>query len=143
MRRPEEEWVRWVQRVNDPDHKWKQGESDAEIIFGRLVQAGVDYIHIPEPQATKPAFGESGHTLVELVKKYGKTIAIAKGSLEDLNIAETLLKEGKADIITIGKGALANQDWPNKVVNGQPLKDFDFEKYLLPQATLKDFEVKS
>jgi 2,4-dienoyl-CoA reductase-like NADH-dependent reductase (Old Yellow Enzyme family) len=129
-------------KVNDPDHKWKQGESDAEIIFGRIVQAGVDYIHIPEPQATEPAFGESGPTLVELVKKYGNTIAIANGSLEDPKLAETLLKEGKADVITIGKGALANQDWPKKVTNGQELNEFDFKKFLLPQATLKEFEVK-
>jgi 2,4-dienoyl-CoA reductase-like NADH-dependent reductase (Old Yellow Enzyme family) len=129
-------------KVNDPDHKWKQGESDAKIIFGQLGQAGVDYIHIPEPRATEPAFVESGPTLVELVKKYGNTIAIANGSLEDPNLGEDLLKAGKADVITIGKGALANQDWPNKVASGQELNEFDFKKIMLPQATLKEFEVK-
>ncbi|MDC3418323.1 NADH:flavin oxidoreductase [Aquibacillus salsiterrae] len=129
-------------KVNDPDHKWKNGEADAEIIFSQLGEANVDYIHIPEPKATEPAFGESGPTLVELVKKYGNTIAIANGSLEDPQLAKNLLAEGKADIVTIGKGALSNQDWPKKVLNGQDLSEFDFKKFLLPKATLKDFEVK-
>jgi 2,4-dienoyl-CoA reductase-like NADH-dependent reductase (Old Yellow Enzyme family) len=128
-------------KVNDPDHKWKGGESDADVIFSRLAEAGVVYIHIAEPNAAEPAFGDSGPTLVELVKKYGKTIAIANGSLADGAAAEALLKDGKTDIVTIGKAALANQDWPEKVAKDKPLNEFDFQKILLPQATLKQFEI--
>jgi 2,4-dienoyl-CoA reductase-like NADH-dependent reductase (Old Yellow Enzyme family) len=129
-------------KVNDSDHKWKGGKADAEIIFSGLNKAGVDFIHIAEPNAVKPAFGESGPTLVELVKRYGNTFTIANGSLGDPAMAEALLKEGKADIVTIGKGALANQDWADKVAKGQELQEFDFQKFLLPQATLKEFEVR-
>jgi 2,4-dienoyl-CoA reductase-like NADH-dependent reductase (Old Yellow Enzyme family) len=129
-------------KVNDAEHKWSGGVSDAEFIFNKLGEAGVDYIHVTEGQATAPAFENSEYTLVELAKKYGKTVAIGNGSLEQPEVAESLLKSEKADLITLGKGALANQDWSNKVAKGKELKAFDFQKFLLPQATLKDFEVK-
>ena len=129
-------------KVNDADHKWGGRESDAEMIFSKIAEAGVDYIHIAEPDAAAPAFGDNGPSLVELVKKYTNTVVIANGSLGDPNAAEALLKDGKADIVTIGKAALANQDWADKVKNGKDLDDFDFQKILLPQATLKEFEVK-
>ncbi|WP_078548361.1 oxidoreductase [Litchfieldia alkalitelluris] len=129
-------------KVNDSDHKWKGGDSDAELIFTKLVEAGVDYIHIAEPNAAAPAFGETGPSLTELVKKYTNTVVIANGSLGNPTAAEALLNEGKADIVTVGKAALANQDWANKVKNDKELEEFDFQKILLPQASLKEFEVK-
>ncbi|WP_409250744.1 NADH:flavin oxidoreductase [Bacillus sp. SCS-153A] len=129
-------------KVNDGEHKWKGGESDAEMIFSKIDEAGVDYIHIAEPDAASPAFGETGPSLIELVKKYTDTVVIANGSLGDPKAAEAVLQDGKADIVTIGKAALANQDWANKVKEGTDLEDFDFQKILLPQAVLKDFEVK-
>jgi 2,4-dienoyl-CoA reductase-like NADH-dependent reductase (Old Yellow Enzyme family) len=76
------------------------------------------------------------------VKKYTNTVVMANGSLGNPNLAETLLNDGKADIVTVGKAALANQDWANKVKDGKQLEEFDFQKILLPQASMKEFEVK-
>ncbi|AQQ53136.1 oxidoreductase [Planococcus lenghuensis] len=130
-------------KVNDANHKWANGEADAEVIFNSLKQAGVDYIHIAEPDAAAPAFGEEGPTLVELAKKYGNTFVIANGSAGSPEVATSLLGNGKADLVTIGKAALANQDWPNRAAQGEELETFDFQKYLLPKATLKTFEYQS
>lgn len=90
-------------KVNDASHKWAGGEADAEIIFSGLQNAGMDFIHIAEPQAAAPAFGEAGPTLIELAKKYGNTTIIANGTAGEPEVAESLLKEGKADMVTIGK----------------------------------------
>lgn len=130
-------------KVNDAAHKWAGGEADAEIIFGALEKAGVDFIHIAEPQAAAPAFDGTGPLLVELAKEHGKTIIIANGALGDPTAAELLLQDGKADLVTIGKAALANQDWAERAAKGQELDAFDFQKYLLPKATLKDFEYQA
>ena len=130
-------------KVNDADHKWAGGEADAEIIFSSLQKAGVDFIHIAEPQATAPAFGETGPTLIELAKKYGNTTVIANGTVGEPEVAESLLNEGKADMVTIGKAALANQDWVKRAEEGQEMNAFDFKKYLLPKATLKEFEYQA
>jgi 2,4-dienoyl-CoA reductase-like NADH-dependent reductase (Old Yellow Enzyme family) len=141
-------------KVNDYDHKWAGKEKDAEIVFRLLGQAGLDFIHVTEYEAWQPAFptgegtsatdsafGDGGPTFAALAKKYGKLPVIANGHLEEPGKAAELIGKGEADIITLGKGALANHDWPNKVKNGEPLTNFKPEKVLSPNAKIKEFEV--
>ncbi|WP_027415994.1 NADH:flavin oxidoreductase [Aneurinibacillus terranovensis] len=141
-------------KVNDHHHKWAGKEKDAEIIFGQLGKAGVDFIHVTEYQvwqpafsenegtrALDPAFGDHGATLAALAKKYGNVPVIANGYLHDPERAREIIEKGDADVITIGRGALANEDWVNKVKNDEPLEEFDPEKVLSPTAAIKDFEV--
>jgi 2,4-dienoyl-CoA reductase-like NADH-dependent reductase (Old Yellow Enzyme family) len=127
-------------KVNDYTHKWAGGEKDAEIIFSTLSRAGVDFIHVTEYQALSPAFGDSGPTLVSLAKKYGQVTVIVNGNLNEPEKAETMLAQG-ADIITIGKGALANPNWPQQVAQGQELQAFQAQNYLSPDAKLKPHEL--
>jgi len=46
------------------------------------------------------------------------------------------VQSGQADIVSLGKIALANPNWPNAIKSGQPLQDFDFEMFN-PLADLK------
>ncbi|MFC7395556.1 NADH:flavin oxidoreductase [Scopulibacillus cellulosilyticus] len=140
-------------KVNDFAHKWAGKEKDAEIIFGQLGQAGLDFIHVTEYKAWLPAFpaGEdivethssfngNGASLAALAKKYGKISVIANGHLEDPAKAIEIVEKGEADMITLGRGALANHDWVNKVKSGKPLADFNPEEVLSPNAKIKAFE---
>lgn len=140
-------------KVNDYTHKWLGKERDAEIIFGQLGQAGLDFIHVTEYEAWQPAFpegegttatdsafGDGGPSLARLAKKYSNLPVIANGHLEDPAKAKEIIERGEADVITLGKGALANHDWVNKVKNGTPLSDFQPEKVLSPNAKIKEFE---
>jgi hypothetical protein len=52
--------------VNDFFHKWKEGESGAEIVFGSLADVGLDYIHVTEFEAWQPAFQDGGPSFVKL-----------------------------------------------------------------------------
>ncbi|WP_338653031.1 NADH:flavin oxidoreductase [Sporosarcina psychrophila] len=128
-------------KVNDSSHKWAGKEQDAVIVFGELGQAGLDYIHVSEYEAWKPAFGTSGASLASLAKKHGKVPVIANGHLEDPERARKIIENGEADVITLGKGALANHDWVTKVKNGEPLAAFKPEEILRPDAKIKEFEV--
>ncbi|MGW9018574.1 oxidoreductase, partial [Priestia megaterium] len=99
--------------------------------------------HVTEYEAWKPAFStdvDTGDSLVALAKKYGKIPVIANGNLEDPERASEIVQNGGADVVTLGKGALANHDWVNKVQNGESLAEFDPEKVLRPDATIKEFE---
>ncbi|MEC1600919.1 NADH:flavin oxidoreductase [Bacillus halotolerans] len=127
-------------KVNDYTHKWYGKEKDAEIIFGQLGQIGLDYIHVTEHRAWEPAFDSGKATLASLAKKYGNITIIANGHLEDPIKAKNMIEKGDADIITIGKGALANHDWVNKVKNGETLTEFNQEEILRPDAKIKQFE---
>jgi 2,4-dienoyl-CoA reductase-like NADH-dependent reductase (Old Yellow Enzyme family) len=128
-------------KVNDYEHKWAQGEKDAEIIFGSLSKIGVDFIHVTEHDAFNSAFEENGPTLASLAKKFGGEVPVfANGKLHEPGKAEEIIKKGQADLVTIGTGALANPDWAKKVQNNEQLNEFNPEKFLHPNAKIKEFE---
>ena len=127
-------------KVNDYHHKWAGAESDAEIIFGSLADAGADFIHVTEFEAWNPAFGEGGPSLKHLAKRYApKATIFANGSLHDIERATAALDDG-ADIITMGRGALANPDMPKRLSNSDTLNEFD-PAILGPIANIKETEL--
>lgn len=127
-------------KVNDYQHKWAAAERDAEIIFGSLADAGVDFIHVTEHEAWKPAFTEGGPSLMHLAKRYAPKAAIlANGSLHHVERAVAALDDG-ADIVAIGRGALANPDFPRRLAEHDVLNDFD-PAILGPIANVKEKEL--
>ena len=127
-------------KVNDYTHKWGGGEADAEVIFGGLADAGVDYIHVTEFEAWKPAFGDAGPSLAQLAKTFAPGVTvIANGNLHDPVSAQELLRNG-ADIVALGRGALANPDFPRRLAASEPLRTFD-PAILGPIANIKDGEL--
>lgn len=124
-------------KANDYIHKWSGSEEDAKVIFSELGKEGLlHYIHIAEYQAWMPAFSQ-GESLVQLAKKYAKTLIMANGQLEDPKVATTMIGPKQADFITLGKGTLAKSDWVNKVRQGKPLLELDQEKLYDPMQQLK------
>jgi 2,4-dienoyl-CoA reductase-like NADH-dependent reductase (Old Yellow Enzyme family) len=127
-------------KVNDYHHKWAGAERDAEIIFGSLADAGADFIHVTEFEAWQPAFTEGGPSLMNLAKRYAPNAAIlANGSLHDEARAANALGDG-ADIVTLGRGALANPDLPKRLSAQSPLAEFD-PVILGPIADIKESEL--
>lgn len=127
-------------KVNDFTHKWAGAERDAEIIFGSLADAGVDFIHVTEFEAWKPAFDDQGLSLVSLARRYApKATILANGGLHDIEKATAALDQG-ADIITMGRGALANPDLPQRLLMRQELDAFA-PAILGPIANIKDSEL--
>ena len=102
-------------KVNDHFHRWADAERDAEIIFAGLGEAGADFIHVTQHEAWKPAFAPGGPSLMRLAKRYAPKAAIfANGGLHNVEQAVAALHDG-ADIVTIGRGALANPDFPRRL----------------------------
>ena len=126
-------------KVNDFTHKWAEGGAGAACVFAVLADAGADYIHVTEFEAWKPAFPGGQETLVEHARQAAPgCIIIANGSLHDPAQAEALLQQG-ADSIALGRGALANPDWPCAVSRNAELKAFD-PKLLAPLGEIKPEE---
>ena len=127
-------------KVNDFQHKWLGGEADAELIFGSLADAGADFIHVTEFEAWQPAFAGGRNSLMRLAKRFApKVTVLANGSLHDVAQAAAALNDG-ADIVTIGRGALANPDLPNRLAKQAPLNSFD-PAVLGPIANIKETEL--
>ncbi|MDQ0981399.1 2,4-dienoyl-CoA reductase-like NADH-dependent reductase (Old Yellow Enzyme family)/arginase family enzyme [Pseudomonas synxantha] len=127
-------------KVNDFTSKWPGGKADAQIIFSALAQAGADFIHVTEYDASKPAFPDGQDTLVSLAHRYAPGVSIiANGGLEDLESASKVLDAG-ASVLTIGKGALANPDLPNRLEAQLEMRPFNGD-VLQPIANIKQSEL--
>jgi len=97
---------------------------ESQEIARRLEQAGVDAVH-----ASGGGFGSQLHRayqppgnmvdLPEAVKKVVSIPVIAVGRLGKPEVAEKVLREGKADFIALGRPLLADPEWPNKVKEGR------------------------
>lgn len=124
-------------KVNDFFHKW-QGEQEAAEIFTAIGKLPVDYLHTTEFEAWQPAFTE-GLSLASLAKRHSGLPVLANGSLHDPQRAEQMLSEGNADMVTLGRGALTHSNWPNRVLKGAALADFD-RRILAPLADLENAE---
>lgn len=128
-------------KVNDFQHKWAGGEHDAQTIFGSLADAGVDFIHVTEHQAWKPAFIGNEVSLVTLARHYAPgVVLIANGGVQDSASVEQTLQAG-ADIVAVGKAALANPDFVQRLIEGRAPEHFD-PSLLAPIAQIKDRELK-
>ncbi|RWZ60183.1 NADH:flavin oxidoreductase [Halobacillus fulvus] len=128
-------------KVADGEHKWADGEKEAKQIFTALGNSPLDYVHVTDADGTASSFGEGTRSLAEAAKEFSRLPVIANGQLQDPAKAERLIAEEQADLISIGTGALANPDLPNRISAGLDLQPFDFEKTLLPKGYIKDHEL--
>lgn len=127
-------------KVNDFFHKWANGEEDARTVFTLLSEAGIDYLHLTEFEAWQPAFPDNPLSLVALARKYAPNLTLmANGSLHDPARALEVMNTG-ADFIALGRGALANHDWPMRIAAGAQPREFD-SAILGPIADIKAREL--
>ncbi len=128
-------------KVSDNAHRWAGGAEEARIIFSTLGATGIDFIHTTEYQAAEPAFADGADSLAALAKRHSGVTVIANGMLDDPETAAALLSGGAADVVALGKAALANRDWPNKVRNNVPFAELDGSLFA-PVADVKDWELE-
>jgi 2,4-dienoyl-CoA reductase-like NADH-dependent reductase (Old Yellow Enzyme family) len=127
-------------KVNDFTSKWPGREADAAVIFSSLTDAGVDFIHVTEFEAWKPAFEGGQHSLVALARRFAPKVSIiANGSLHEVERSMEALMTG-ANIVALGRGALANPDLPKVIEARRELRAFD-SSILGPIANIKDVEL--
>lgn len=93
-----------------------------------LEEAGFDALHVdagcydswfwPHP----PTYQEPG-AMLEMAARARQAVripVIAVGKLSDPRLAERAIAEGKADLVALGKGLLADPEWPRKAMEGRP-----------------------
>lgn len=120
--------------VTNSQLKWDGGIEEAKVRLATLANAGLDYLHISEPDVLAPAFGE-GPSLCALAKATAAVPVIGNGGIVTGEQAQGLIERGEADLVAIGKAALANHDWPLRVERGGAMTPFDFGM-LAPLATI-------
>lgn len=125
-------------KVNDLNYEWPGKVEDAKIVFSEIKKTGVDVIHVAAHHGVSPSFGTS-KSLSGLAKQFSGLPVIANGKLHDPILAEAALSDSEGDFVSIGKGALADSEWPNKVMQG--VKPIDFQPEMItPLATLSNYD---
>jgi len=128
-------------KVNDFTHKWAEGAEGAAIVFGRLAETGIDFLHVTEFEAWQPAFPGDARTLVRHARLAAPHLTvIANGGLHEPARAQDALADG-ADLVALGRGALANPDWPARVAQGVAPRPFD-PALLSPLGEIKPAELR-
>lgn len=123
-------------KVNDSEYVWPEAEHAAALIFAKLKQWGADYIHTTEPKLLEAAF-EGSDSLAKLAKRYSGLPVIANGGVTAPESARKSVSEGESDMVSLGKIALVNQDWPNKIKMNKPIRSFDYSM-LTPKVNLEN-----
>ena len=121
-------------KVNDFDYTWPGGLEDTKVVARLLEAAGASFLHLTEHDITQPVWGTE-LTLAQAIKQFTSLPVIANGGLDLPATAAAVVESGAAEVVALGKSALANPDWPRKARSGAALDEFDFE-LLLPLATL-------
>jgi 2,4-dienoyl-CoA reductase-like NADH-dependent reductase (Old Yellow Enzyme family) len=128
-------------KVSDNDHRWSGGAEEATVIFAALGATGIDFIHTTEYRATAPAFEDGAESLAALAKQHSGVTVIANGNLDDPETATSLLRDGAADVVALGKAALANRNWPHRVRDNVAFDELDAGLFA-PVADVKDWELE-
>jgi 2,4-dienoyl-CoA reductase-like NADH-dependent reductase (Old Yellow Enzyme family) len=128
-------------KLGDNDHRWSEGAEEAKAIFAALGAGGIDFVHTTEYRATASAFEDGTESLASLAKQHSGVTVIANGNLDDPETAVSLLRDGAADVVALGKAALANRNWPHRVRNNLTFDELDASLFA-PVADVKDWELQ-
>jgi 2,4-dienoyl-CoA reductase-like NADH-dependent reductase (Old Yellow Enzyme family)/thioredoxin reductase len=104
-----------------------RGARESAAIAPALVEAGADCFSITtgmqfDLSYTVAGFGVPKGLNVDsaaAVKAAVGVPVIVAGKLNDPLLAESVIADGKADLVAIGRGLVADADWPNKVREGR------------------------
>jgi len=100
---------------------------EVKEVVKRLADLGIAYLHLSDGsyEALKYFFPDSVEEVEEHLLKEAKSIKevinipVITPSVHDPSVADRAIKEGETDMISLGRQALADPDWPNKVKEGK------------------------
>ena len=123
-------------KVNDFTYRWPGGAAEADTIFTAIAAAGASYIHVAgEGRGFREAIAQHRQPLGTVARRVSGLPAIANGGLQDIDLANAAVSGGHADVIAIGRAALANPDFPTRIANGDPILPFD-HAMISPNASI-------
>lgn len=124
-------------KVNDLTYRWPGGSETARRIFEVLAEIAPDYVHIAAEGGRweRECLYHDGTSSNSIAKSILQTPVIANGGMHDVALAEMLLNSNAADLVSIGRAAIASPDWPKLIAAGAPVIPF-FKALIKPSLTL-------
>ncbi|MEU5282159.1 NADH:flavin oxidoreductase [Streptomyces asoensis] len=123
-------------KVNDHEYRWPGGAQEAALIFAGVSHAS--YIHIAGGCGwVDNSLLETGETVTALARRVTRLPVIANGGLGHADLAGRIISDQHADLISLGRLALTNPDFPTKLRRGIHPTPFD-PAIINPTATISN-----
>ncbi len=120
--------------VTDPDYQLPEGQAGFEQIVVAVRDAGVDFVHTTDGQVNRRALIGGNDSLADVVQRVPDIALIANGGITEQSYQE-IANQYPGALLAVGKKALANPDFVQRLIDGKALEELDFSM-LQPKATL-------
>ena len=127
-------------KVNDSHHKWVDAREAADI-YSTIAAAEPAYLHLAGEGRpwTHSGRAADGTALGALARQSAGLPVIVNGGLHTPELIEQTLADGEADIVSLGRPALADPAWPTHILDGVTPEEFHAD-FITPSATLTNTE---
>ncbi len=98
-------------------------EEEAIIVAQAMENEGIDWLHVSDGsyEAREYFFPQHPDCMIKHGEAFKRNlkVPVLVPSVHDPYLAEQIIKEGKADMVTLGRQFIADPDWPMKVQEGR------------------------
>jgi len=120
--------------VTDPDFQLPEGESGFRQIVEAVREAGADFVHTTDVDVNRKHFIKGDQSLAGVASSVEGIELLLNGNIDETN-CQDVANQFPGALLAIGKKALANPDFVQRLKDGKEIADIDFAM-LQPKATI-------
>jgi 2,4-dienoyl-CoA reductase-like NADH-dependent reductase (Old Yellow Enzyme family) len=122
--------------VTDPDYQLPEGAEGFRQVVEAVRDAGADFVHTTDGDVNRQHFASGPGSLASVAQEVDGVDLILNGGIDETNYTDVATQYPGA-LLAIGKKALANQDFVQRLKDGKEIADINFEM-LQPKATISN-----
>lgn len=122
--------------VTDPDYQLPEGEAGFRQIVEAVRDAGADFVHTTDGDVNRKHLLESDESLAGVAASVEGIRLILNGNIDETN-CQDVANQFPDTLLAVGKKALANPDFVQRLKDGKEIADIDFAM-LQPKATISN-----
>lgn len=122
--------------VTDPDYQLPEGEAGFRKIVEAVRDAGADFVHTTDGDVNRQHFTEGHGSLASVAHQVAGIELILNGGIDEIN-CQDVANQFPGTLLAVGKKALANPDFVQRLKDGKEIDDIDFAM-LQPKATIRN-----
>ncbi|MDX1588298.1 MAG: NADH:flavin oxidoreductase [Oleiphilaceae bacterium] len=122
--------------VTDPDYQLPEGEAGFRRIVEAVRDAGADFVHTTDGDVNRQPFPQGNQSLAGVAAQVQGLGLIINGGVDETN-CQDLANQYPDALLAVGKKALANPDFVQRLKDGKEIADLDFAM-LQPKATISN-----
>jgi 2,4-dienoyl-CoA reductase-like NADH-dependent reductase (Old Yellow Enzyme family) len=120
--------------VTDPDYQLPEGESGFRQIVEAVRDAGADFVHTTDGDVNRKHFIKGAQSLAGVAASVEGIELLLNGNIDETN-CQDVASQFPGALLAVGKKALANPDFVQRLKDGKEIADIDFAM-LQPKATI-------